>query len=259
MPARATGRRRVARPRRRGGHRGSPAFGPAPSQRPLYVATDNGRAIRVRPEDFAPPQRGRGWGAFAESFLRVNESALSKLDVQPSLRASDEGLQIRLKPGGRAGAIPLRSAQSERVIGGFVVKPRFGWSGVGNVLSTTGWAAAPELMEMPLVPGSGREVPPWVIAGPVLKRLRDLLASMRRGYQEAEEVLRRPRGRILWSRYRSESLPRGRWHQLPCRFPDLAADPNLRRFIRWTLERIHRGLLGAGYDDPMGPAPGKRR
>lgn len=251
MPAKASARRRSTGPGRRRSRRGSPALGQAPRQRPLYVGTDNGHAVRIRPEDFAPAQRDRGWGSFAESFLRVNESALSKLDVEPSLNASDEGLQIRLKPGGRAGAIPLRSAQSEHVIGGFVVKPRFGWAGVGKVLSATGWAAAPELMEMPLVPGSGREVPPWVIAGPVLKRLGALLASMRRGYQEAEEVLRRPRGRILWSRYRVESLPRGRWHQLPCRFPDLAADPNLRRFIRWTLERIHRGLLAAGYDDPM--------
>lgn len=73
---------------------------------------------------------------------------------------------------------------------------------------------------MPLVPGSGREVPPWVIAGPVLRRLGELLDSMRRGYRDAEEVLQRPRGRILWNRYRNESLVRGRWHQLPCRFPD---------------------------------------
>jgi hypothetical protein len=205
----------------------------------------------VDPLHFAPPQRGGGWGSFADSFLRTNEGALAKLDVSPEVTAGKSGLQVRLRPGGRAGAIPLRSAQTAHVKGGLVVRPRFGWAGVGSVLRTTGWAAAPELIEMPLVPGSGREVPPWVIAGPVLSRLRKLLASMRRGYQDAEEVLQRPRGRILWSRYRTESLARGRWHQLPCRFPDLAADPQLRRFVRWTLERVHRGLLETGYTDPM--------
>ncbi len=47
-------------------------------------------------------------------------------------------------------------------------------------------------------------------------------------------------------------LARGRWHRLPCRYAELDADPKLRRFIRWTLERVHRSLLAAGYDDPMG-------
>ncbi len=223
----------------------------APAQKPLYTATDHGRAVLIRAEDFAPPQRGGGWGAFAESFLRANDRALDMLDVRPALTAGEDGVQVRLKPGGRAGAIPLRSPQSERIVGGFVVKPRFGWAGVGNVLHTTGWAAAPKLIEMPLVPGSGREVPPWVIAGSVLRRLRDLLETMRRGYQDAEKVLRRPRGRILWHQYRNKSLARGRWHQLPCRFPDLTVDPNLRRFVRWTLERVRRSLLESGYGDPM--------
>ena len=226
-------------------------IGKAPDQKPLYVATDNGRSVVVDPRHFAPPQRGGGWGSYAESFLRINEPALTKLDVRPALSAGDEGLQVRLRPGGRAGAVPLRSAQTAHVKGGLVVRPRFGWAGVGRVLRATGWAAAPELIEMPLVPGSGREVPPWVIAGPVLSRLRELLASMRRGYLEAEEVLQRPRGRVLWNRYRNESLARGRWHQLPCRFPDLTADPKLRRFVRWTLERVRHGLLATGYADPM--------
>ena len=225
--------------------------GKAPDQKPLYIATDNGRSVVVDPLHFAPPQRGGGWGSFAESFLRTNERALAKLDVSPELTAGASGLQVRLRPGGRAGAIPLRSAQTAHVKGGLVVKPRFGWAGVGQVLQSTGWAAAPELIEMPLVPGSGREIPPWVIAGPVLSRLRELLASMRRDYQEAEETLQRPRGRILWDRYRSESLARGRWHQLPCRFPDLAADPKLRRFVRWTLEHVRRGLLATSHGDPM--------
>lgn len=238
-PARRTSPKRFRRP------------AAAPTQKPLYVGVDNGRPVRISPDPFAPKQREGGWGAYAESFLRVNGQAFQALDVEPLLRASDAGVDVFLKPGGRAGAVPLRSAQHEQVIGGLVVKPRFGWAGVGRVLSETGWAAAPELIDMPLVPGSGREVPPWVIAGPVLRRLADLLASLKRGYVDAEEVLTRPRGRILWNRYRAESLARGRWHELPCRFPNLTADPNLRRYVKWTLERILRALLEGADEDPM--------
>jgi hypothetical protein len=61
---------------------------------------------------FAPAQRGGGWGSFGESFLRMNEAALRALDVEGELFAGSEGLSIRLVPGGHAGAIPLRSAQS---------------------------------------------------------------------------------------------------------------------------------------------------
>ena len=154
MASRRSGRRLPARVAPR--HAGT-----APSQKPLFKAKDHGAGVTLDPEVFAPAQRGGGWGPFAESFLRLNESSLAKLDVKPEIGSSDAGVRVRLVPGGRAGAIPLRSAQTGHVGGGLVVEPRFGWSGVGNVLSLTGWAAAPEFLEGPLVPGSGREVPPW--------------------------------------------------------------------------------------------------
>jgi hypothetical protein len=179
----------------------------------------------------------------------MNESLLSALDVHAELAAGSSGAAVRLVPGGRAGAVPLRSAQSGHVAGGLVVRPRFGWAGVGRILRDIGWYAAPVFLDGPLVPGSGREVPPWVLAGPVIARLGEMLRSMRRGYSEAERVLRRPRGRILWDRYRSECLVRGRWDRFPCRFPELEADPRLRRAIRWTLERVLRDLVRVGERD----------
>ncbi len=132
-----------------------------------------------------------------------------------------------------------------------MVRPRFGWPGLGRVLSETGWHAGPEFLDLPMVPGSGREVPPWVLAGPVLERLRALLRSMRRGYVDREEVLRRPRGRIHWARYATGQLARGRWDALPCCYPDLSLDPMLRSYVRWTLERVHRDLVRVGGRDPI--------
>jgi 5-methylcytosine-specific restriction endonuclease McrBC regulatory subunit McrC len=147
--------------------------------------------------------------------------------------------------------VPLRSGLTGQVAGGLVIKPRFGWAGVGQILHETGWHASPEFVELPMVPGSAREVPAWVMAGPVLVRLQALLRSLTPGYREAEETLLRPRGHIVWSRYLSGSFAHGAWHHLPCRFPDLATDPLLRRHIRWALERIQRSLLGSGGMDPV--------
>jgi 5-methylcytosine-specific restriction endonuclease McrBC regulatory subunit McrC len=171
------------------------------------------------------------------------------LDVSHALRSSDTGVQLELLPGAHAGAIPLRSAQSGQVAGGFLVEPRFGWSGVGRVLVSTGWAAAPEILDFPLVPGSGREIPPWVLAGPVLQRLGELLRTLRRGFRTQEQVIQKPRGHVVWNRYVSESLIRGRWTHLPCRFPDLSADPVIRRMVRWALQRVRDELAVVGGTD----------
>jgi len=147
--------------------------------------------------------------------------------------------------------VPLRSAQTQSVVGGLVVEPRFQWAGVGRVLHETGWASAPEFLDLPLVPGSGREVPPWVLAGPVIARLSELLRAARRGYRDRVGDLVRPRGRILWAEYTSERMPTGKWDKLPCRYSDLDTDPKLKRWIRWGLERVRTDLVNVGGRDPL--------
>ena len=226
----------------------SHAFRP-PEAKPLFHGTDYGLPVSVNPIHFAPSQRDRGWGAFVDGFVRVNESALAKLDCRVDVASGPEGAVIRIKPGGHAGAVPLRSAQTQSVVGGLVIRPRFEWAGVGRVLRETGWAAMPEFLDLPLVPGSGREIPPWVIAGPVISRLAELLRTAKRGYVDKVERIKYPRGRILWAEYASQQLPAGQWDTLPCCYSDLSTDLRLRRWIRWGLERLRTDLASVGGRD----------
>ena len=218
-------------------------------ERLLLEATDHGHPVTIPPANFC--QRSDDWGSYADTFVRFNAESLKALDVRVEISSSANGMTVVLVPGERAGAAPLRSGLTGRVVGGLLVRPRFGWPGVGQILQETGWHASPELLNLPMVPGSAREVPPWVLAGPVLTRLEALLRSMSPGYVQDEEVLSRPRGHILWKQYLTNSMVRGDWHHVPCRFPDLAMDPLLRRHIRWALEKLHRSLLGAGGSDPV--------
>ena len=182
---------------------------------------------------------------FGASMRMRSPPWMSRLDS----KARPEARSSRCVRAADVGAIPLRSGTSGHVVAGYVVRPRFGWSGVGSILSETGWHSAPNILSMPLVPGSGREVPPWVLAGPVIARLRALLEQLKRGFDFKEATPLAPRGTIQWSRYLRTSLPSGRWHQVPCRFPDLSTDPILRGAIRWTLERVLEELgLVAGDD-----------
>ena len=146
--------------------------------------------------------------------------------------------------------MPLRSPTTRKIIGGIVVQPRFGWNDIGPLLHQIGWTASPRLLELPLVPGAAKEVPPWVLAGPILQRLRVLLDEMKLGFRWCEEVRESPRGQILWGQY-ARNLGRGMFHRLPCRFPELGPDQLLRGMLRWGIQTVHRSLVTWADVDPI--------
>lgn len=220
------------------------------SQRTITLV-DHGQPVRVPPGIFAAAGRTGGWGPSAESFLRLNERAFGLLDVKARMVASQPESVVELAPGRCSGAIPLRSAQTGAIVAGLVVKPRFDWAGVGAVMSETGWMASPQFLDLPLVPGSARQVPPWVLAGPVLMRLQSLLATIPTGFTQREEVRQSPRGTVLWRRYMSHSLATGAWHRLPCRFPDLGIDRRVLAYVRWGVERLRGDLVRLSMPDAL--------
>ncbi len=147
----ASNAQRQPRPRR---PRSSSRLTSSPDPRlAVHLATDGDSPITVAPE-------GRSWDDAAQGFLRQNADALAALDVRARVEAGPREVRVRLYPGARIGAVPLRSGRTGHVASGLVVRPRFGWAGVGQVLDQTGWAAMPEMLPQPLVPGSGREVAP---------------------------------------------------------------------------------------------------
>ncbi len=231
--------------RARRNRRRQPVFVSAwkPKQRPLLMLYDQGAPVSIDPALFGIGGRDRSWNTHAENFISANRPQLTALDVQPELAAQTSEIALRLRPGGVVGAVPLRTPDTRKVAGGVVVRPRFGWEGIGPLLQQVGWVASPRVLEMPLVPGSAREVPPWVLAGPVLQRLASLLREIRKGFHMHEEVRQMPRGQILWQRYVIEQMSRGAFHQMPCRFPELGPDALLRGYIRWGLERVHGSLV----------------
>ena len=66
-----------------------------------------------------------------------------------------------------------------------------------------------------------------------------------------EEVRQRPRGQIQWTKYARQQMARGRFHELPCRHPELGPDLLLQSFLRWGLESVHRSLVGAVSTDAL--------
>lgn len=203
-----------------------------PAGRPLIRAVDHGPPVWL--EAGAVGATGDRW---VEPFLEANRAHLQRLGVQARVEAR-RGLTVQLTPGVRIGAVPLLSPITRRVAAGLLVSPRFRWSALGAVLGETGFSTEPAIGGTPLVPGSAREVPAWLLAGPVIRRLEALLRHSKRGFSERLEVRQSPRGRVEWSRWARTHLPSGRWTSLPCHFTEPDDDPTLMAAVRWTLERL---------------------
>jgi hypothetical protein len=181
----------------------------------------------------------------AADLLRANRGLLADLHVEATVVRSRGEPGLEVQTGSRVGAIPLRSPVTGRADFGLVVTPRFPWSGVGDLLATTGFRVTPELLPVPDLPQSERHIPPWVLASVVLLRLERLLEATARRFAVVLEDRLAPRGAVDWERYATQRLPSARWLDVPCSFPDLRDDEELRSAIHWTARRQRESLLAA--------------
>jgi 5-methylcytosine-specific restriction endonuclease McrBC regulatory subunit McrC len=110
------------------------------------------------------------------------------------------------------------------------------------MLAEMGWKISPTPLRLPLLRRSERRVPPWVLAFMVLARLKALLDRLERRFEITQEERRAPKGGVDWGRYAIRNLPRAGFLSVPCAFPDLRDDRQLKGAIRFTLERQLRSL-----------------
>jgi hypothetical protein len=204
--------------------------------RPLFRLVDHGDPIRIEPSGV-----GAAGDRWIDGFLQANKPYLRRLDLRTEVETRG-GVRLVVHPGSHIGAVPLVSPATRRVAAGLLVEPRFRWSALGAVVQATGFAVEPRLGQAPLVPGSAREVPPWLLAVPVLNRLEALLRHLKRGFVARNEVRSTPRGRVDWGQWANRHLGNGQWTHLPCNFPDLDNDPELVSAMRWTLARLEQDL-----------------
>jgi hypothetical protein len=215
-----------------------------PPSRPLLKGYDHGEPIAIQARDVGAT--GDRW---VEPFLAANMPGLRRLAMHHEVRA-DPVLRVLLRPGPRIGAIPLLSPATRKVTAGLLLEPRFRWAALGAVFNAIGFSVEPDLGGAPLVPGSAREVPPWLLAGPVIERIAALLRHRRRGFVERAENRASPRGRVDWTSWATGQVPRGAWTTFPCRFSEPDDDPDLIASIRWTLSRLEEELSTVAASPP---------
>jgi len=184
------------------------------------------------------PQAAR----LADQFITQNATILRLLDV--SIRRDYDGtdLLLHIESNSAVGAVPLVSPLSARPDFGLVVQPRFPWSGIGPMLAEMGWLITPTPLNLPLLRRSERRVPPWVLSCMVLARLKTLLDRLERRFELTTEMQPAPKGTVDWTCYATRAMPYGNFLAVPCTYPDLRDDRQLKGAIRYAIETQLRSL-----------------
>ena len=205
---------------------------------PLKKLVDQEGTDTLTHEDVGAPDP-IGW---PEPFFVANQGAFERLAIETSVRVERNRAVVVLTSGDRLGAVPLRSPVTRKVTTGLLVSPRFGWPSIGRVLGDVGFRIEPDIGGQALVPGSAREVPPWVLAGPVIARIAAAIEHLARTFVPMVAERESPRGTVDWGAYARNSLPSGRWAAFSCSYSDLSDDPGFVAALRWTLKRVGQDL-----------------
>ncbi len=208
-------------------------------------AVSDSSSLRISLSKMALGDAGRNPGPrevrLGEQFIRANGQAFAHFDVSVRLAPTPEGVDVVMQTGQTIGALPLYSPSTGRSDLGLVIRPRFGWRGLGAILSETGARVIPELPRLPALPRSEHEVPRWVLASIICARLEALLLEPQRKFLQRNEDLDRPRGRVEWNKYVSR-VAICQPHKVPCEFSTLTADDSLMSAVHATVLAQLRAL-----------------
>jgi hypothetical protein len=178
----------------------------------------------------------------ADQFITQNAPLFHLLDVRVERDYDGADVLLHLNSGNAVGAVPLVSPLTAKSDFGLVVQPRFPWTGIGPMLAEMGWLITPTPLKLPLLKRSERRVPPWVLSFMVLARLKALLDRLERRFELATELRSAPKGTVDWTSYATHQLPRGGFLRVPCTFPDLRDDRQIKGAIRFAVEKQIRSL-----------------
>ncbi len=173
----------------------------------------------------------------AHQFIERNAKTFAQFSINVRVDFDGKNVSVVFQSGAQIGAFPLISPVTGKSEIALIVRPRFGWTGLGRVLGISGFKIVPQVLSLPLLPKTEREIPDWILSSTILPRIKALLAQLSRRFEIVEDVRSAPHGQVNWANYVMEKLPAMKFLEVPCRHPDLRSDRELTAAIHYVLRK----------------------
>ena len=145
-------------------------------------------------------------GQYLLKFIEYNKTSFQFLGVTPVIEGTDQNCSIRFKSTQFVGSIPLRSPDTGKQIGDFVVSPRYSskdrYLEYIKIMNTLGDSVNPEFKDsLPLVSGRNFRPPLYFEAIKFLSLLDKLTKTKWQKFDRIEKVNSSPIGQVNWKKY----------------------------------------------------------
>lgn len=137
----------------------------------------------------------------AHLFIDRNQKTLEQFQVDARVDFDGNRVYVIFQSGSTIGAFSLVSPLSGKPEVTLIVRPRFGWAGLGASLGSSGFKIIPQILPLSLLPKTEREIPAWVLSAAVLPRLRAMIQRLSRKFEMVDEVRTAPSGTVDWATY----------------------------------------------------------
>lgn len=145
-------------------------------------------------------------GQYLQKFINYNIEHFNFLGVKPFIIGTDQQTSLCFRSSEYIGTIPLRSCDTGKQIGDFVVSPRFTgkdkFEDYIEILNLLDKDIAPDIKDsLPLVSGRNFRPPLYLEAIKFISSLEKLLLTSWRKFDSIEKILTEPTGQVNWNKY----------------------------------------------------------
>ncbi|MDH5718574.1 MAG: hypothetical protein OEZ22_13190 [Spirochaetia bacterium] len=145
-------------------------------------------------------------GQYLQKFIAFNSKHFNFLGVTPILFGTDQNTSLAFRSTEYIGTIPLRSSDTGKQIGDFVVSPRFigrhRYQDYIKILDLLGTEINPEVIDsIPLVSGNNFRPPLYLEAIKFITSLENLVKYHWRKFDNIKKIENKPNGQIKWNEY----------------------------------------------------------
>jgi len=145
-------------------------------------------------------------GQYLQKFINYNSASFDFIGATPYIVGTDQNISMAFRTSKFIGTVPLRSPDTGKQIGDFVVVPRYSekdrYEGYIEILNLLGNAISPERIDsLPLASGRNFRPPMYLEASKFVAAMEMLVKQPWRKFNRLEKNTREPIGQINWNKY----------------------------------------------------------